>query len=601
MKKGVKRIRGFQKEIETGQAVPSSEPLEKGHSKLATKLLSLWCHGLLSAVAIRELADLAIRDGAQHEELHVLAKGGNYGVHTGNCHRSLMSSFCRGISICKPFQVQAPLLDQKTTTQVWAGIDVFLPHLLFESLQSYPIFEQMFDRSKLENFWQKTLAKGDDRIKDHPCTLEKGWMKTTVPLFIHGDSVEFQSRDSMMVWSFGNALFDEGSLLSHLLLAAVPKSCSVEETWNPVWKWLRWSFEALGKGKHPVCDPSGLPLKKGSQFFEKRGQDLSPQKLKPIIWFICGDHEHFSNNLKLAHWRHKDCCWACNATQSDGPRPYQNLDWELFDCCDTALEKGKPASHALFEVPGVTSRMVRHDSLHVLYTKGLYAHILGSTLHYLSYYDPPHTHQRMQPAERLGVIFGQVQKEYTLKKVECRLTNLHLKMFTNPKSPWAGWAFLGCKGAESKHLAPCLLPVLKAVLDNSREERPHMVQCLENLARLTDMLDNCDLFLSAEEFDAFFGLVHVALQSLQGFREAIVSYCERVPQFSSLGLGSILHQLQGTCMHFVGKVARLGHSISFGVRTTRISQKLACKYQVLMHMLLTRDGINLETPQEDEP
>ena len=38
----------------------------------------------------------------------------------------------------------------------------------------------------------------------------------------------------------------------------------------------------------------------------------------------------------------------------------------------------------------------------------------------------------------------------------------------------------------------------------------------------------------------------------------------------------------------MGKISRLGHSISMGVRATRLSQKLAPKYSVLLHLRLTR-------------
>ena len=61
-------------EMESGRVpVPAlgkakKQALEKAggpQSKLA-KLLGLWAHGMLSAAMIRELADLAIQDGAEH-------------------------------------------------------------------------------------------------------------------------------------------------------------------------------------------------------------------------------------------------------------------------------------------------------------------------------------------------------------------------------------------------------------------------------------------------------------------------------------------------------------------------------------------------------
>ena len=53
-----KRLRGWKKDIETGKA----EVLEKSTEEpnpFATKLLSLWAHGKVSAVGIQELAQLS--------------------------------------------------------------------------------------------------------------------------------------------------------------------------------------------------------------------------------------------------------------------------------------------------------------------------------------------------------------------------------------------------------------------------------------------------------------------------------------------------------------------------------------------------------------
>ena len=40
---------------------------------------------------------------------------------------------------------------------------------------------------------------------------------------------------------------------------------------------------------------------------------------------------------------------------------------------------------------------------------------------------------------------------------------------------------------------------------------------------------------------------------------------------------------------YVGHISKMAHSISFGVRSTRISNKLCPKYRVLQHFLICRD------------
>ena len=45
---------------------------------------------------------------------------------------------------------------------------------------------------------------------------------------------------------------------------------------------------------------------------------------------------------------------------------------------------------------------------------------------------------------------------------------------------------------------------------------------------------------------------------------------------------------------FEGKVAQMTHSVSFGTKRQRITVKLAAKYACMLHLLLTRDGVEWE-------
>lgn len=70
---------------------------------------------------------------------------------------------------------------------------------------------------EISNFWEKVESTKDDRLVGRP--LKKGnpdWKQNTLPLWLHGDGVEFQSRDSLMVWSFGSVLAEMQSLKSHM-------------------------------------------------------------------------------------------------------------------------------------------------------------------------------------------------------------------------------------------------------------------------------------------------------------------------------------------------------------------------------------------------
>ena len=75
----VKRLRGWSLQKEIDNVIPcerevSSSSSSKAFSPLANKLLTLWAHGTLSDVMIREIAHLAMLDGAQHPDLYGIAK-----------------------------------------------------------------------------------------------------------------------------------------------------------------------------------------------------------------------------------------------------------------------------------------------------------------------------------------------------------------------------------------------------------------------------------------------------------------------------------------------------------------------------------------------
>ena len=269
-------MRGWalQKELLTPDLKASSS---SGVSGLATKLLSLWAHGILSATLVQELAHLATLDGASHDEMAALAKAGNYGAHHGNCHRDIMTTFCKGLQI-QSYEVEVACVDPKTSKESLEKAAMFLPHVLFGTLaKEYPNqFEQLFSVSSLQQFWAAAENTGDDRLIRHPMTSKRDWRTKTVPLFLHGDGVEFQTRDTLMVWSWGCLISLFSALDSHFLISVFPKSCTSPNTWGPLMKRLVWSFKALLVGRHPERDPDNNPITVGSPFFLAKGQQITP-------------------------------------------------------------------------------------------------------------------------------------------------------------------------------------------------------------------------------------------------------------------------------------------------------------------------------------
>ena len=357
----VKRLRGWKKDVETGLA-ERPDIVEEDPSPLATKLLSHWAHGSLSAKAIQELAHLSQLGGTSHEEVSTLAKAGNYGSNPGNVHKAIMQAFLPNVGIPPGFNVGVPCIDPKTSKATEATASIFLPHTMFAALaENYPAkWQELFCTEKLEEFCVEVESRKDDRLKKHPLKKRSQWRCTTIPLFVHGDGAEFQSRDTLLIFSFGSILNLFSSLDSHLLMGVFPKSATTAHTWEPLWQYFAWSFDALQKGMHPSKDCWGEPLEKGSPFYPMRGKPLVPGGFCAAIWCIIGDQEYFSNVLKLPHWASKRPCHQCNCTSKDGVLPYTMLDAAAFNHVDSDMARASPkSSHPIFSIGGVTSRMVR--------------------------------------------------------------------------------------------------------------------------------------------------------------------------------------------------------------------------------------------------
>ena len=132
----------------------ASKALEKApkekQSALANKLLLLWAKGLLSATLIRELADLAIQDGAKHQDLVAIAQTGNWGQQPGNAHRQILNHFCSNVSIADSHEVEVPCTHPKTSKDALERASVFLPHMMFYTIgENYPVlFHELFSFGK---------------------------------------------------------------------------------------------------------------------------------------------------------------------------------------------------------------------------------------------------------------------------------------------------------------------------------------------------------------------------------------------------------------------------------------------------------------------
>ena len=278
---------------------------------------------------------------------------------------------------------------------------------------------------------------------------------------------------------------------------------------------------------------------------------------------------------------------------------------------DSSTAAATPRStHPIFSIPGVTTRLVRGDGLHIKFTKGMYAHLLGSVLHYLCWHDGPGAHQAVEPCQRLALVFTHVQLHDREHQTATRLTNLKLSMFTKTKTPHAAYAFLTAKGAECKHLAPALLSVCRSILDLGNIVDQHIVAALEKVSQLVDLFDAASMFLKDEEYEAALRKAEDFLDSYDWLNKWALEH-ERKLFHVTIKFHTFWHLVVNSkCLNprfhwcfksedFVGRISHITHSVSMSVRSTRLSLKVSPKYRIMLHLRLTREGFGLILEDSD--
>jgi hypothetical protein len=541
----------------------------------------------LSARMIQKVAHAALLDGCQHAEVATLASCGNFGDQQGNIHRDVMNQFLPQVHINEPCIIKTKCRDNKTSQVQEVEAATLMPHELLHALSRYEAVSSFFDSTRLVEFWSEVERSGCPKLKGHPLHSIPGWKQKCIPIFIHGDGVEFQTRDSLMVYSWGPLLAEGSSQDTSFLVAAFPKSSTTKEdrgkgTWDPLLKEVARSFEACFEGLWPSGPLAGQPLAGGFRL---------------VLWCLIGDHDYFSNTLGLAHWRNDYLCWCCNAQQHNWRVAGPERQWTVKSVEECL---GNRPSHPLFNTPGTSTLMVSHDLLHVLFCKGILSHLMGGALHYWIWPSRRPRPRGSPASSELGRIFARVQELYKQHKSTTRLTNLRLSMFTTEDKHWQSEPFLKVKGSEARHLLPCLTEISKE-RNTGLEHEERLQAAFEAIDSFVRLLDRAGNHLSPSE-------------ALLG-QELVVSFVEHSQWLEQWALGEgrlefhmvpkyhmLVHLAESArylnpklqwCFKsedFVGKVAKLGHSISMGVASQRISLKLVAKYRIWLHLRFTRDN-----------
>ena len=605
-----KRLRGWKLEEAMGSTRKQKREntLEEGkESNLATALLSLWAHGKLSGTQIRKLAHAACLDGCNHVELHDMAKTGNYGKVPGNIHRDLMCRFVKNVCVPEPMDLEVTCIDPKSLKKEKVLGSIFLPHIMFSELSKLDNFHEIFPLEKVEQFWTEVEKTKDPRLQDHPCK-SRNWKKRTIPIWLHGDGVEYAVRDSLMCWSWGPLMTNFSPLETRFLISCFPKTATAPETWCEIMQQVCWSLNALVQGTHPMHDAMGKPLKKGSPFYEQRGKALC-SGYRAVVWSIQGDAEFFSNHLGLPHWGSKAPCMECDCVSSnaDESKWFKTIEMDKQNfkyTSNSEAAENPPSNHPLFhQVPGLTTKFVRGDALHILWVHGIYSHLIGSVLHYLVYHDGP-GRQKKSPQERLSLVWAALQKAYEETQPTTRVTNLKLSMFVDPAKPHAAHPALSLKGSESKHFLPAFLQVCKSLLKKDIWHESCMLDAMQNMQQLVDVYNRADVIPTAAEYKDAMTFAKGFLDTYSFLRDwaleegkLLFHVVHKFHTFQHLAENSKFLNPKASwcfaCEDFVSQMYQLVFSISPGVRSSKLCKKVGPKYRILVHLLLTRDNFSL--------
>ena len=143
---------------------------------------------------------------------------------------------------------------------VYQDAAVMLPHLWVASIAQTDLVEQLLGVDLAPNFWEE-LNSQDPRLLargGHPALSVEGYTRNCIPLWLHGDGVEYSQEQSLMTLTFGSCLATTNSMDSMFYIASFVKSVTATtakhgvDTWVELWAIICWSFQALWEGTHPT-------------------------------------------------------------------------------------------------------------------------------------------------------------------------------------------------------------------------------------------------------------------------------------------------------------------------------------------------------------
>lgn len=573
-------------------------PATDGYSALGLSLLTKWSWGVLSATAVQELADAAVRSGCHASDVIHIASCGAHGSMPSNINRDIMRIYCRELSSPDPYVAKVPMAikDAKTGLESVQHHDLhfLLPHQWLAAMDKASLLDRMWSTSMLHSFWS-ACSKSDPRLQG-PLADMAEYQQCMVPVLLHADGGAFTKRDSLMVISMKSILSSQAVADSMLLLAALPKKVRAKgavDSMGAIWKVLAWSFTAMFEGRHPSNDPEGLPFAAGP-YRDLAGKPLCPNTgLRAVVWAHSADMEYYANELGISKYHSNFPCSWCQCNKTDVPwndfRP--GALWRATCPSPVETQANNPCKHIIMTIPGVIFETLCIDTLHVL-ELGVSCHCLGNLFADLCTQQLQGTKAQRLSTLRQEIAAIQVQLGIQSCHKGPKLEYKHFMGQADAYPELHSW-----KAREVRYLVPVGLHLANK-FDTLGTYSQHRAAVFKHLHTMYQIIDDHKWFVPSKAH--------------QGFKEAVNAF---LAHYQWLAKHSATHQLyrwsQVPKHHFtahipdqalfiapravwtyageamVGNITALAQACTCSTSAQRLSKQLIAKHRVAMHLKMT--------------
>ena len=307
--------------------------------------------------AATELAKALEGDGCEIEGVRRLAR----------CSRSrdldaVSREYVPLLQMHSAYRFQIPIDNPDGPGSVERTQEMALPHEMFSVLhENYPsYFHRVLNTGELRQWWDHFP---EERRAQHPF-FEPGRADMTIPLRLYGDDIAIAKTVHCLelLWTSATA-FRLPADQAYLPISSTRLEGTDRRTLEEVYKVVRWSLQALGRGKWPARDHLGqewdTSTTAGAHRARLAGTDLAGE-WRALIWEICGDWKWLAESIgfkvQKRYYSCKQICHKCGATTAPGPLTYKTLDYA--DACFADLQMTASFIHTVASelslLPGFT-------------------------------------------------------------------------------------------------------------------------------------------------------------------------------------------------------------------------------------------------------